>query len=188
MGVMTTISATTVLEDAFGRVHEALPAALEDLSFDLLTWRPDHDANSIGWLAWHLARVQDDHLAGVGDIEQVWTAKGFADRFALPYAVSSIGYGHTSAEVGAFADLGTAEPLAALLLDYDDAVHRQTLAILHAMDEAAYERIVDRSWDPPVTAAVRLVSVVGDITAHLGQIEYVKGLAVRRVVGRRPIA
>ena len=43
-----------------------------------------------------------------------------------------------------------------------------------------YERIVDERWDPPVTAAVRLVSVIGDITQHVGQLSYVKGLLDQR--------
>lgn len=176
---MTRLLATAVLEDAFDRIHEALPGALRGLSVEELIWRPDADANSIGWLAWHLTRVQDDHLAGVGGVEQVWTAQKFVDRFALPYAVDSIGYGHTSAQVGAFGDAAT-DQFVGLLVEYADAVHHQTVAILAGLDESAYGRIVDERWEPPVTAAVRLVSVVGDITAHLGQIEYVKGLAVRR--------
>ena len=42
------------------------------------------------------------------------------------------------------------------------------------------DRIVDTRWDPPVTAAVRLVSVIGDTMQHLGQAAYVRGLAERR--------
>jgi hypothetical protein len=38
---------------------------------------------------------------------------------------------------------------------------------------------VDPDWDPPVTASVRLVSVIDDITQHLGQASYVQGLAQR---------
>ena len=38
------------------------------------------------------------------------------------------------------------------------------------------DRVVDESWDPPVTLGVRLVSVIGDDLQHLGQASYVKGL------------
>ena len=166
---------TEVLRDAYQRVRDDLPALLSGLDAQTTLWRPDHDANSIGWLAWHLTRVQDDHLAGVGQVEQVWTSQGFPDRFALPYAVSSIGYGHTSADVGAF---GVSD--VELLLRYHEAVHEMTLRVLEAMSESDFERIVDERWTPPVTAAVRLVSVIGDTAAHLGQIGYIKGLAERR--------
>lgn len=164
-------SATDILRDAFGRVHEELPEVLSGLTPDELRWRPHPDANPIGWLVWHLTRVQDDHLAGVGTLDQVWTARGWAERFALPYDTSAIGYGHSSAEVAAFA-----VPDVALLLEYHEETHRATLLILDTLDDAGYARIVDESWDPPVTAAVRLVSVVNDITQHLGQAAYVRGL------------
>ena len=39
--------------------------------------------------------------------------------------------------------------------------------------------MVDTDWDPPVTASVRLVSVLGDVLQHLGQAAYVRGLAER---------
>jgi hypothetical protein len=171
----STVTAIDVLRDAYGRIHEDLPALLDGLDPATLLWRPDPDANPVGWLAWHLSRVQDDHLAAVGGVEQAWTAEGFADRFALPYAVGAIGYGQTSAEVGAFdvTDAG-------LLTGYHDAVHAMTLRVLDATGEADLARVVDEDWDPPVTVAVRLVSVIGDAQAHLGQIGYLRGLAERR--------
>ena len=170
---MTT--ATDVLVDAFTRVHDDLPGILDGLAPADLLWRPDADANSIGWLVWHLTRVQDDHLAGVTDRDQVWTADGWADRFALPYDVHAHGWGQSSDEVGAFS-----VDDAAVLVGYHDAVHHRTLEILASLGDADYARVVDERWDPPVTAAVRLVSVVNDISQHLGQAAYVDGLARRR--------
>jgi len=172
---MSATTPTTILADAFGRVHEAIPQLLDGLDRDALTWRPDPDANSIGWLVWHLTRVQDDHVADVGGIEQVYTAHGFADRFGLPYPASAVGYGQSSAEVGAFRVDGP-DPLVA----YHDAVHAMTLGVIDGLDDDGYARVVDERWDPPVTAAVRLVSVVNDITQHLGQAAYVKGMYQRR--------
>ena len=168
-------SATEILVDAFGRVGESMHGLLAGLDPGALLWRPDPAANPIGWVAWHLTRVQDDHLADVGRLPQVWTEHGFAGRFALPYPVSATGYGQTAHEVGQFT-----VPDAAALLAYHDAVHEQTLAILSGLDDAGYARIVDERWDPPVTAAVRLVSVIGDTMMHLGEIGYVRGLYERR--------
>ncbi len=167
--------ARTLLVDAFGRVAEAIPGLLDGLSADELLWRPDPDANSIGWLVWHLTRVQDDHLAGVVETEQVWATAGFAERFDLPYAVRSIGYGQSSREVGAFSVLD-----GGLLAAYHAAVHAETVRIVEGLTATDFARIVDRRWDPPVTAAVRLVSVVNDITQHVGQVAYLRGLAERR--------
>lgn len=172
---MTEVTATEILRDAYERIREELPALLSGLDPQTLLWRPDAEANSIGWLAWHLTRVQDDHLAGVGQCEQVWTKEGFAGRFGLPYAVEAHGYGHSSTEVGRF-DVGDVD----LLVEYHEAVHQLTERVLDELDDEGYRRIVDDRWDPPVTAAVRLVSVIGDAQAHLGQIGYIRGLAERR--------
>lgn len=164
-----------LLIDAFGRVHEDLPHVVHGLSREDLLWRPDPDANSIGWLVWHLTRVQDDHLAGVSGGAQVWSEAGCDERFGLPYPPRAIGYGQGSDEVGAF----TAGD-SALLTGYHAAVHEETVRVVEGLTQADFERVVDRNWDPPVTAAVRLVSVVNDITQHLGQAAYVRGMLERR--------
>ncbi|WP_265443040.1 mycothiol transferase [Flexivirga meconopsidis] len=165
-----------VLRDGFDRVHQQLPSELDGLTGDQLLRRLDADANPIGWLAWHLSRVQDDHLADLGGIDQVWITGGWSTRFALPYDDGSIGYGQSTDEVGAFDVTDTS-----VLLGYHDAVHQLTMQVLDGLStDADYERIVDRRWDPPVTAAARLVSVINDITQHLGQIGYLRGLVERR--------
>jgi uncharacterized damage-inducible protein DinB len=162
------VTPTDLLTDAFERVHEGTLAVLDGLTDEQLRHRPGPDANPIGWLVWHLARVQDDHVAGVGGHDQVYGA--FVDRFALPYDAAEIGYGHTSDDVAAFA------APADLLAEYAAAVHERTLAYLATLGADDLDRVVDERWDPPVTLAVRLVSVVNDDTQHVGQAAYVRGL------------
>ena len=169
------ISATDVLRDAFGRVHEGVPGVLAGLTTDELLWRPDPDANHVAWLVWHLSRQQDDQVAGVAGLEPVWIRAGWADRFGLPYPGTDHGYGHTSEQVGAFR-LEHAD----LLTGYHEAVHDLSLAVLEAETPKSLARVVDDAWDPPVTAMVRLVSVADDGAQHLGQAAYVRGLVLRR--------
>ncbi|HEX2704303.1 MAG TPA: DUF664 domain-containing protein [Candidatus Lustribacter sp.] len=164
-----------LLADAFGRVQECVADVVAGLSAEDLAYQPDPAANSIGWLIWHLARVEDDHIAGIAGSEQVWARDGWAGRFALPYPVTTIGYGHSAADVAAFRVVGPG-----LLAGYYDAVHARTLEVLRGLPDAGFDRIVDERWDPPVTAAVRLVSVVNDVTQHAGQAAYVRGLLERR--------
>ena len=65
---------------------------------------------------------------------------------------------------------------AELLIGYAQAVTDVTLRYVDGLSDADLDRVVDDSWDPPVTLAVRLISVVGDDLKHLGQAEYVRGL------------
>lgn len=167
------MNAIELLRDLFGRVHEDVHGAVEGLELDALTHRVDGTANSIAWLVWHLTRVQDDHVCEVAGIEQAWTADGWAERFALPFAVGATGYGQDSDDVAAVrAD-------ADLLLRYYDAVHQRTLRYLDGVSETDLDRVVDRNWDPPVTLGVRLVSVVDDDIQHAGQAAFVRGIVER---------
>jgi hypothetical protein len=168
-------AAQDLLLDAFGRVHDDLPSVVDGLTVEELLWRPDPQANPVAWLVWHLARVQDDHVAAVADRDQVWTSGGWADRFQLPYSADAIGYGQSADEVGAFT---LADP--ALLVGYHGAVHELTTSVVGGLSDGELDRVVDERWDPPVTVSVRLVSVVNDITQHLGQAAYLRGLVERR--------
>lgn len=164
------MSAALVLGDCFERVRDGVISVVDGLGPDELCFRPAADANTIAWLVWHLTRIEDDHIAGLAGVEQVWRADGWCDRFSLPFDAGAIGYGHTTAEVGAVR--ATADDL----VGYHQAAFAMAQPYVAALDESELARVVDRSWDPPVTAAVRLVSVVVDLVAHLGQAEYVRGL------------
>jgi hypothetical protein len=168
------VTSADLLVDAFGRIREEVRRAVGGLTPEALTYRVDPDANTIAWLVWHLTRIQDDHVADAAGIQQVWTAQGWADRFALPFGVGATGYGHTSGEVAAVGgDAG-------LLTGYHGAVHAQTVRYVQGLTDPDLDRIVDHAWDPPVTLAVRLVSVIADDLQHAGQAALIRGILRRR--------
>lgn len=167
------MSGNGLLVDGFGRIQEIVHNVLHGLSDEDLLYRADPQANSIAWLIWHLTRVQDDHVAAAGGLEQVWLS-GWDKRFGLPFDRRAHGYGQTSDEVA------QVRAPADLLAGYHDATHDQTVAFVQGLTEDDFEKIVDRSWDPPVTMAVRLVSVLSDDLQHAGQAAFVKGLLQRR--------
>ncbi|MGI3780000.1 MAG: mycothiol transferase [Janthinobacterium lividum] len=164
-----------LLTDSFTRVKDLVEGLTYGLSPELATWRADDEANTIAWLLWHLTRIQDDHVAGAAGEEQVWPR--WRDRFALPFSPWATGYGQSAAEAAQVDVAGE------LLAGYHAEVHQLTMRYLDRIGsgEGAAElaRVVDDSWKPPVTASIRLVSVIGDTLQHLGQAAYVKGLANR---------
>jgi hypothetical protein len=168
------MNVSELLADALGRVHEQIPGLVAGLSDDDLAWRPDPEANSIAWLVWHLTRIEDDHVAGVAGTEQVWIADGWVDRFGLPFGRHEHGFSMSSADVGKVRVSGD------LLAGYHDAVATRTAAYVATLEPDDLDRVVDEAWDPPVTLGVRLVSVVNEVNAHLGQAQYVRGLLERR--------
>ncbi|CAM5265615.1 Putative damage-inducible protein DinB OS=Streptomyces griseomycini OX=66895 GN=FHS37_003638 PE=4 SV=1 [Streptomyces griseomycini] len=163
--------AKDILIDGFGRVREEVHAAVEGLGPDRLNARPGPDANSVAWLIWHLARVQDDHVADAFGLDQVWLTEDWEKRLGLGLPRRDTGFGHTAAKVAEVrVDSGD------LLTGYYDAVHEQTLGALRSLAAKDLERIVDERWDPPVSLGVRLVSVLSDDLQHVGQAAYVRGL------------
>ncbi|WP_216902092.1 mycothiol transferase [Nocardia alni] len=162
-----------VLTDAYERVREVVHEAVDGLDAEALGFRVDPGANSIAWLVWHLTRVQDDHVAEVAGVEQVWTARGWYDRFALPIDKRATGYGDGADDVALI------KAPAELLTGYYDAVHEQTLRYVRGLTDSDLARIVDTRWDPPVTLGVRLVSVISDDLQHAGQAMYLRGVLGR---------
>lgn len=168
------MTSAQLLTDAFDRIRGVVHRAVDGLTPQQLAVRIDDDANSIAWLVWHLTRIQDDHVADAAGSPQVWTAQGWTERFDLPFDAAETGYGHSAAEVTALrVDSGD------LLTGYHDAVHERTVEYVGALTDDDLPRIVDRSWDPPVTLGVRLVSVIADDLQHAGQAAFVRGIVER---------
>jgi uncharacterized damage-inducible protein DinB len=163
-------TSTDILLDGLSRVRENVQHAVNGLSQEQLRRRPLGIGNSIAWLVWHLTRVQDDHVADAAGTEQVWTAKGFFEDFRLPLAPHDTGFGHS------FDEVDQVRLTASQLTAYYDAVHEATTRYVKGLTDDDLDRVVDTRWDPPVTLAVRLVSVIDDDTQHAGQAAYVRGL------------
>jgi hypothetical protein len=86
------------------------------------------------------------------------------------------GYGHTSEQVAAIRP-DTPD----VLLGYHDAVAGRTAEYFQGVDAEELDRIIDTSYDPPVSVGVRLVSVISDNTQHAGQARFVRGIAERQL-------
>ena len=164
-------AAREILRDSFTRLIEHVDAITEGLTDEVSSYRPAGEANSIAWLIWHSARIQDAQVAHIAGIEQVWLSADWVDRFALDLPRDAHGYGHTAEEVG------KVHAPAELLAGYYHAVHKMTLEYIAGVTDAELARIVDENWEPPVTASMRLVSIIDDCAQHLGQAAYIEGIA-----------
>jgi len=161
-------STTELLGDSFDRIRGLVRGVLDGADRDKLVFRVDPQANTIAWLVWHLARIQDDHIADAMGVEQLWPA--WADRFDLPFSLGATGYGQSADDVAAV------DVDASLLRGYFDAVADRTGTWIDTLSDADLDRIVDEDWDPPVTLAVRLVSVISDDLQHAGQANFIAGV------------
>ena len=160
-----------MLRDSFTRLIEHVDDLTDGLTDEVSLFRPTATANSIAWLIWHSARVQDAQLCDIAGVQQVWLRDGWVDRFGLDLPRDAHGYGHGPDEVG------KVRAPADLLAGYYHAVHKVTLEYIASVTAEELSRVVDTHWTPPVTASARLVSIIDDCAQHLGQAAYVRGIS-----------
>jgi Protein of unknown function (DUF664) len=163
-------AAQELLRDAFSRLIEHCDELTDGLTDEVSNYQPTPQANSIAWLIWHSARVQDIQVAHLAGVEEVWTRDGWVDRFGLDLPRRDTGYGHGPAEVA------KVRAPADLLSGYYHAVHEFALEYTSNVSADELARVVDTNWDPPVTASARLVSIIDDCAQHLGQAAYLRGI------------
>jgi hypothetical protein len=164
-------AAQEFLRDSFTRLIEHVEELTDGLTDEVALFRPTAEANSIAWLIWHSARVQDAQLCAIAEIEDVWTRDGWVDRFGLDLPRDDTGYGHGPD------DVERVRASAELLSGYYHAVHKVTLEYIASVTAEELSRVVDTHWTPPVTASARLVSIIDDAAQHLGQAAYIRGIA-----------
>ncbi|MFQ5930647.1 MAG: DinB family protein [Acidobacteriota bacterium] len=160
-----------MVADALDRVRDNLHRDLKDMTPQELTAGPKPP---IGWLVWHLIRVQDANISALAGREQAWIAEGWHARFAMPPEPKDYASGHrqTPAQVDAFTVSDSQ-----VLLDYFDFVLECTKAYLSTLSADDLDRILNEpQYQTPPTVGVRLVSVIADNTRHAGQVEYLRGL------------
>lgn len=162
-----------VYRELYDRIPPLASAAVVGAPPERLIEPPAPGANTIAWLVWHAARVQDHHVAELLGSDQVWQHDGWAARFGLDPDPTNTGYGHTAEQV-----LRVRPERPEVLLEYLDAVYARTKPFLAQLTPEDLDGVVDRRWDPPVTLGVRLVSIADDGLQHVGQAAYARGLLV----------
>jgi uncharacterized damage-inducible protein DinB len=162
-----------LLTNGFARIPPAIQRAVSGLDAQQLATPPAPHANTLAWLTWHIARGQDAWISDLEGREEEWTANGWQERFALPFAAEENGFGMPEDSVM----LVVAAP--ALLTGYLDAVTGRTLAYLQTLTAAGLDEIVDHRRTPIVSRGIQLLSILDDGLQHAGQASYVRGLLDR---------
>ena len=157
------------IEDAFNREYEPLMETVKDLTPEELAWRPGLEANHIGWILWHMIRVEDMWVQFFIQRQlELWERDGWHQKFGLP--TRDNGFGHTTEQVANFPALELAE-----LLKYGDAVRAGTLEYLRDLAPEDFA-VVPRERRPDMSVSAVFRQLLGEVYQHLGHIAYLKGL------------
>ena len=157
------------IEDAFEKEMGFLIEAVNDLTPEELSWRAGPEANPVGWILWHMLRVEDMWFQFfIQRKPEIWERDGWNDTFSLP--TRDNGFGHTQEQVSTFPSLDRDE-----LMRYGVAVRAETLEYLKGLGPDDFN-VVPREQRPDMSIGAIFRQVVGELYQHQGHISYLKGL------------
>jgi hypothetical protein len=160
-----------LLRDVLDRNERYLLPGFERLTYAELREAVAVGANPLGWLMWHVTRVQDRAVAGMTGVDQLWVRDGWHAKFGMPADPEERGNGDTLAEAAAFE-----APGAALLVEYYMAVRALVNDFLDGLEADDPERLVPGFGATMVPLASRVAGLVIEAVQHTGQIAYARGV------------
>ncbi len=159
------------IDSGLNEAFDKLKRALDGLSEDELHWRPALESNTIDWMVWHMARVEDNWVnVRLRESESIWDRDGWAERCGVE--VPDNGYGQSAEEIRAIPPFNVP-----LVMDYYAAVRQGTTDYFeNEMQEEDLNKEVPHARYDPINYAWVLGHLLCEEAEHLGQIEYLRGM------------
>ena len=160
------------LQNSFKRQYAALMRAVEGLTLQELTWRPDPDSNSIAFLVWHYGRAMDLWIQNQAQsIPQLWETE-WAKKFGEEPDPTNLGFGYSAEQLAEF-DI----PHVDILFGYAEATRASAMALLNRLDDTAItETIVSHRNGSPLSLAELFELLLFEVNQHGGQVAYLRGM------------
>ncbi|MFC2068172.1 DinB family protein [Chloroflexota bacterium] len=155
--------------DIYERISQVTEKALDGLDIGDLNEQPNPECNSMGWLTWHLTRVQDLAISGLTGEEQIWIKNKWYKIYNRPDDPRDFGLRHSPEDLAAFIS-----PDVKIHMAYHHLVLEQTKRYISNLSESDLDKKIDHPVYPTVGAYV--VGIISDNLQHVGQIAYVRGL------------
>ena len=162
------------LKELLSKEDKLLSEIIRELSEDDLYWQPGPESNSIGWIIWHMARVEDMWIQFFSKREmEKWESENWHSTFNLP--TRQTGFKHIPEQLSSFPhiDINT-------LIEYRKSVRGSTSEFIDKLQEEDFN---ENPWsDKPdmwwhnFTIINMLQQLLGELYQHIGQIAYIKGL------------
>lgn len=114
------------ISQSMSQVQIRLLATCDGLTQEQALWRPAPHANNIGFILWHVGRVEDTRISSLGEPQpQIWESQGWYEKF---------GQSVDSPDPGDRMGLRALSiPTLDVLRGYVTATHQQTLDYLSAV-------------------------------------------------------
>ena len=159
------------IDSGLNEAFDKLNRALDGLSDDELQWQPTLHANSIDWMVWHMARVEDNLINVVlQNHAPIWERDRWGERLSISY--TGAGAGMTMGEIRAMGRIDVQS-----VMDYYRSIRNQTSDYFtNTMSEDDLLRVIEHTNFRGWTGAQILGRLLCEEAEHLGQIEYLRGM------------
>jgi uncharacterized damage-inducible protein DinB len=148
---------------------EYINRAIQGLTADEQSFRVKPYCNSIAFLLWHLARVEDLWInRALLARKEIYESEGWYQKFGTP--AQDFGFGYDVKKLDDWP-----APALTLLQAYATSVRGKTLEYLASLDEKAMDEAKDFHWSKGTTGSA-LSHLVTEVGEHTGQIGYIRGI------------
>jgi uncharacterized damage-inducible protein DinB len=143
--------------------------SIKNLSEEELVFSPKAHSNSIIFLMWHLARVEDMWINRIiMGTKEIYESDGWYKKFRTVTQDNGIGFDQS--KLAAWP-----APKLALLQQYAAAVRAKTQDFLTSQDDKSLDELKDLGWTKGRVGSV-LSHLVTEVAGHSGQIGYISGI------------
>ena len=160
----------TAIRSAIDEYYSDLKKAINGLEYHEFKWQPSLESNSILWLVWHMARVEDTWVnRTIKNGQELWISEKWNEKFNME--PKGTGYGQNIEELQSFPDF----PIQ-LLTDYYDHVHNSVIDCLKASSEQDLNREIEHGRRGGIFSDWIWGHIIVEESQHLGQIAYIRGM------------
>tara|TARA_B000000437_G_scaffold211836_1_gene183033 strand:+ start:235 stop:747 length:513 start_codon:yes stop_codon:yes gene_type:complete len=157
------------IKSGLDEYYEILNKSLDTLTQEELIFRPEIHSNSIVFLVWHMAIVEDWLTNEILlNNEKIWIIDKYYEKF--PDLKEKRGYGFSQEELDKFPNMDIE-----WLINYYDVVRNNTNKLLENITEKdLYLKYEFKSEE--VTGYFILGRLITELSQHLGQVSYIRGM------------
>lgn len=151
-------------------LQEALTRALDGLTPEEVSYQPDKESNSIGFILWHQVRAEDMMVATLLEKPEEWETGKWATRMGFDEDFKDNGWGYTAEQVSSFA-----VPKLEEMTAYVKAVRTATEQYLTRLSPEDLDEVKTTMFGEMSVSTI-LTMLIGELALHTGHITYIRGL------------
>ncbi len=159
------------IQNCLDQNYRSLVRCLEGLTPEELSWRPNPQCMSIGFIAWHYDRILDMWIARCRNAPQLWEESWAEKMGRSPAQALDNGAGFTVEQLEEFR-----VPSLSMLLDYAGEAQYTAIQYLNGLKDDTLDKTVIKARYGDITMTTMFQQIIWEFNQHGGQMAYVRGI------------